>query len=72
MTLLSARTEEDLLRANADDQLENMCQRWSHRLDSRFLQILHDEQRLAVEEHPCSIGFVCARVTRLTAEVLYA
>ncbi|CAE7194491.1 unnamed protein product [Symbiodinium sp. KB8] len=41
---------EELLRAHASDQLEDVCQRWSHRFDSRFFRILRDEQRLAVEE----------------------
>ncbi|CAE7348112.1 unnamed protein product [Symbiodinium natans] len=47
---------EDLLQAHAQGQLEDMCQRWSHRFDSRFLRILRDEQRLAVEERPDGPG----------------
>ncbi|CAE7724277.1 unnamed protein product [Symbiodinium pilosum] len=41
---------EDLLQAHAENQLEDMSRCWSHRFDARFMQILREEQRLAVEE----------------------
>ncbi|CAE7664382.1 unnamed protein product [Symbiodinium sp. CCMP2592] len=52
---------EELLRAHANDQLEDMCQRWSHRFDSRFLRILREEQRLAVEEQPGRNSVIAVR-----------
>ena len=44
--------QEDLLQAHAENQLEDMSRCWSHRFDARFMQILREEQRLAVEECP--------------------
>lgn len=50
MVLRVVSGQEELLKAYAENQLESVATKWSHRFDAKLIEVLEDEQRLATDE----------------------